>query len=557
MSSTLQERSIGQQRGWAQPTAQAEGVEIVQEFEDAALSGTEATRRNAFQEMLRFCQDQARQKHPIDALVMWKTDRFSRADSIETAWYVQEFRNAGVERILTSTRWFDFSRREDRVIFGIEQDCTNNQYSADLAQKSVRGRIDNAREGRWNGGPTPFGYVIQYEWVQVRGRRKQRPLCLAPDPEKADTLRWIFTEYASGRPSLWELAQQLDGRGVAPPGRSRYWNPTTISVILRNEVYLGDAVWNRRRSGKFFGTLDNLPVARSGRRSGEEKVPARHHVRKPQAHEPLVDRDTWEAAQRQLEQRRKRTARRLARDFRLSGLLICGHCGGRMLAAHKPLRGRATKGCHERVYICGNYSRHGLRACHRNGIAEGALFGAIAGKLKAELLNPETVERLREIVRKLVDRPATPAVVERERMGRRLAELETLISAAARKLIAEDVPAILTACRAEIVRLTEEKEQLEEAIALADRRPARGDDPQAIVDRVEALRIRFDASLARRDPAEARAVLGELVDRVELFFSHAPAGGRGTMCAFAKGLVYLRGDDLPVSLLSTENRRCG
>jgi DNA invertase Pin-like site-specific DNA recombinase len=103
MSSTLQERSIGQQREWAQAVAAREGVEILAEFQDAARSGTEASRRSGFQDMLKFCQERWKARTPVDVLVLWNTDRFSRADSVETSWYVHEFRKAGVGRMLTAS----------------------------------------------------------------------------------------------------------------------------------------------------------------------------------------------------------------------------------------------------------------------------------------------------------------------------------------------------------------------------------------------------------------------------------------------------------------------
>ena len=45
MSSDHQDRSIGQQREWARAACAKEGLAVAAEFEDAAKSGTEATRR--------------------------------------------------------------------------------------------------------------------------------------------------------------------------------------------------------------------------------------------------------------------------------------------------------------------------------------------------------------------------------------------------------------------------------------------------------------------------------------------------------------------------------
>jgi DNA invertase Pin-like site-specific DNA recombinase len=80
--------SIDQQRDWARTTCQKERVEIVREFADQAKKGHETATRTEFHEMLKFCQEQSRQGTPIDVIVCWHHNRFSRADSQETAWFI-------------------------------------------------------------------------------------------------------------------------------------------------------------------------------------------------------------------------------------------------------------------------------------------------------------------------------------------------------------------------------------------------------------------------------------------------------------------------------------
>jgi site-specific DNA recombinase len=552
MSSTLQERSIGQQREWALAAAAREGVDIVAEFQDAAKSGTEASRRSGFQDMLRYCQERWKARQPVDALVLWNTDRFSRADSVETSWYVHEFRKAGVGRMLTASGWIDFNKREHRVLFGIGQDLTNHEYSQDLAQKSVRGRIQNAREGRWNGGPVPYDYLVEYEWVQAKGKKKQRPLRLVPDPETAPIVRWIFAEYASGKVGLYQLAKALNERGIKSPGRATLWGPSTLAVILRNELYTGESVWNRRRVGKFFGTVALEPTAVPRRPGAVEKVPAADHIHKPQAHEPLVSWELWGAVQRQLALRRKRTTPRHAHDFLLTGLLRCGHCGSPMVGFHKPLQGKDANGRARKVFTCAKYARHGLAGCNYNALYEDPLFRAVANKLHAELQGPDTLARLEDAVReraRQADRRAEMGRAARDQARGRAAELEELIARSARRLVTEDDPAVQEACRADIIRMTGERDRLRAATEEPAPEP---EDTEALVKAAMAQALRFKEALAEGEPAAVRAVLAELVDRVELFFDHHK-GGRGVGCTFAKGMLYLREDSPLASLLSITN----
>src|SRR5262245_60427440 len=140
MSSSPQEKSIPQQRGEMLPRCQLERIELVGEFKDEAKSGGGMKKRDAFQAMLRFCQDRHKAGAPVDVVVCYDPARFSRADSNETSAYIWEFRQAGVNRLLTWERWYDFRKEEDRAIFNIQQDFTSNRYLRNLSAAVLRGK---------------------------------------------------------------------------------------------------------------------------------------------------------------------------------------------------------------------------------------------------------------------------------------------------------------------------------------------------------------------------------------------------------------------------------
>jgi DNA invertase Pin-like site-specific DNA recombinase len=119
MSSSPQEKSIPQQRAEMLPKCKLEGVEIVREFKDEALSGGSMKERDGFNDALAFCQAEHEAGRRIDAVVCYNTARFSRATSIKTARYIDEFMEAGVCRLLTWERWYDFRKEEDITVFNI------------------------------------------------------------------------------------------------------------------------------------------------------------------------------------------------------------------------------------------------------------------------------------------------------------------------------------------------------------------------------------------------------------------------------------------------------
>lgn len=89
------------------------------------------------------------------------------------------------------------------------------------------------------------------------------------------------------------------------------WNEVTLCNMLKNEVYIGNTVQNKRSiisyKVKKFRTVDK-----------EE------HIRVENTHEAIIDKDTFEKVQRIIEKRGTNT--KLKYDYLLRGLLYCYHC---------------------------------------------------------------------------------------------------------------------------------------------------------------------------------------------------------------------------------------
>ena len=335
--------SIDQQQKWAQPVCQKEGVELVQEFADQAKKGWDTASRTAFHEMLAFCQEQAGLKTPIDAVVCWHPNRFSRADSQETNWYTWEFRKAGVNLIFTASHgWRDFRKETDRILFNIEQDTSNHRFVLDLAQACTRGRINAAREGR-HLGPRPYGYVKEYEEVVIPGKgKRRRPKRLVPgDPAEVEIIRWLFRTYATTITSTRRLSRELNRRGVKPPRRAQGWNHQAIEKILRNSVYLGVVAYGKTGYGRFFRIVDGQTAQATD--GGIVANDPSTWITGEEAHEPLIDRATFDEVQRRLPMNRTNSSPRGEKASPLSGLVKCGCCGYAMASRRKRFLARGAR----------------------------------------------------------------------------------------------------------------------------------------------------------------------------------------------------------------------
>jgi site-specific DNA recombinase len=209
-------------------------------------------------------------------------------------------------------------------------------YLSDLKEKTKRGQLGRALEGRFPGGQA-YGYAL------VNGETGKRSIL----EDQAAVVCRIFSDYASGL-SPQAIAKNLNAENVFGP-RGREWRDTTIrgqvdrgTGILNNAAYAGRLEWNRCSYIKDPST--GRRVARPNPREQWEivEVPTLK----------IIDDDLWQkvkARQQQLSYDVKRSEpdqplnRTHRRKFLLSGLLKCGECGGGYTIVAKDRYGCASR----------------------------------------------------------------------------------------------------------------------------------------------------------------------------------------------------------------------
>jgi len=276
--------------------AQALGHEIATVHQDLDLPGSHS-KRPGLQRMLARVE-----RGTVQGVIVARLDRFGRS-TIDVHRNLERIRQAGGE-LMSAAEGVDTSTPIGRFFLAV------TAAFAELELDRIRENWDTARERAVSRGVhvasrTPTGYVRAED-----GR-------LHPDPVAAPVVAAIFAE--RGRGASWrELAGKLAEAGVATPYGSEHWTPRSISHILANRVYLGEA------------------------RSGEHVLPG--------AHEPLVDEATWLAAQRPGEKATGTLGGAL-----LSGLVRCAGCRYVLKADSM----RARDGEKLRLYRCRGESASG------------------------------------------------------------------------------------------------------------------------------------------------------------------------------------------------------
>jgi site-specific DNA recombinase len=531
--------SVDQQREWARALAEGEGVVILREFIDQAIAGWDTARRSAFHEALVYCQEQARLKNPVRAILCWNTSRFSRSDSFETGSFLHSFREAGVDRLRTRERWFDFGRKEDRALLNLEQVFTNQQYVINLAADSLRGQLSRASQGGRCGGTIPYGYRAEREEVVGKNSRRYfrtKRLILGPDHEVL-TVRWIFEQYAAGEKGCRLIAAELNARGVPSPGGGM-WPFTTVRKILADPVYLGRNAYGRRRVGVFFGVVKaQVTPAEKGKRT--RFTPSADWVVKDGCHEPIVSEELFNRVAR-IMGKRTHGKRPGGGDFPLTGIMRCGHCGaamsGRTTKARRPNRPVRVY----RNYECQGYVISGPARCQYGAVRADALALAVIDKLLPDWLTDANVEKLRAEIRRQDDAAERAEPEGAERLRGRLTQLEKELDRATDELLRTDDEKQILRIRERIRKRGDERDRLEgELRGLEGLRAPRDADAQ--VDAAMAKLGNLRKARTTGDRAAQRAVLHEAVTKIEVYFERRQAGKRNRS-KFAKALVWVAPD---------------
>ncbi len=139
---------------------------IAGSYSDEGKSGKNIAGRTDFQRMLN---DIAAKKDNVKYVLVFKLSRFGRnaADVLNSLQFMQDY---GVNLICIEDG-IDSSKESGKLIISVLSAVAEIERENILVQ-TMEGRRQKAREGKWNGGFTPYGYNPVYCGKIAYGRRK-------------------------------------------------------------------------------------------------------------------------------------------------------------------------------------------------------------------------------------------------------------------------------------------------------------------------------------------------------------------------------------------------
>ena len=306
-------------------------IRIVETYADRATSASKDIEKRT--EFLRMIKDS--EKHPWDAVIVYKLDRFAR-NRYDSANYKYRLKKNGIQ-LISATE--NISQDPEGIILESVLEGMAEFYSAELGQKIHRGMRESAFKNQYIGGTIPFGYKIANKKYVI-------------DEETAPFVREAFQRFVAGE-TIASICRSFNARGIRTVKNAKFGR-SSFARLFRNEKYIGVYKYRDYQSNA---------------------IP------------PIIDKDTWNKTQMKLKEIKTPGQYKATLNYLLSGKMYCGRCGNRMVA------GKTTKPKGDFAYYTCRGKRTVQNDCKMRNIRKDFVEGLVLQDALSLLTN-ETIELL-------------------------------------------------------------------------------------------------------------------------------------------------------------------
>ena len=370
-SDNQREESIEGQIRECTAYAEKNGITIVKHYIDRAISA-KTDNRPEFQQMIKDSD-----KKLFDIVLVWKLDRFAR-NRYDSARYKTQLKKNGV-KLMSATEII--SEGPEGIILESVLEGYAEYYSADLAEKVVRGQTENILKGRCNGGRGTFGYTLDSE-------RK-----FHIDPLTSPFVVESFRKYNEGS-TMKEIRDWLNENGIKNPvGGAFTYN--SVEHMLKNRRYIGEL--------KF------------------------RDVVVPDAIPPIIPLELFEDVQEKIAKNKKAPARRKAEDdYLLTTKLFCGTCRSFMVGESGT---SAAGGRKYHYYRCVNTKKRKTCDARHKSIRKEPLETAVVMAVKEMIMDDDFVEYFVDLAMELQGKESSELPALRKQLSDTEKGIENMLNA--------------------------------------------------------------------------------------------------------------------------------
>lgn len=333
-----------------------ENVRVVDTYVDDGTSGMYDNNRISFQRMITDIE-----VGKINAIIVCDLSRMFRNDADQKYYLEYYFKSKNIRVISCSLPQLD-TYYEPNAIYKMDvkfQGIVNANYVIENSIK-IKERLTMWRkQGAFVGSFAPYGYKKDPNDYHV----------LIIDEEAAEVVKDIYSWFVYDGLSTRKIVEKLNDLGIVNPSEykringfkyknpssnvnSTLWNESTVRTILQRQYYIGNMDQHRCET-KF--TQDRKVIVNL-EEIDEDEIALN-------THEPIIDKRTYELAQKLFERDRRITKGKKT-SYLFSGLLACGDCKKSMIV---------KKNKEIVYYYCSTYLKKSKKACTKHTIREDVL----------------------------------------------------------------------------------------------------------------------------------------------------------------------------------------
>ncbi len=265
-----------------------------------------------------------------------EVERLARGDTMDQGLVAQTFKYSGT-KIITPVKTYDPLNEFDEEYFEFGLFMSRREYKT-INRRLQQGIMSSVKQGKYVGNIPPYGY----NRIKIVG---DKGYTLDPHPEQSPVVVMIFDLYINGS-GVSIICRRLNDMKV-PTAKGGVWVPATIRGILTNPVYIGMIRRGYRAAIKKM--IDGEVV--------KERPRAEEYTLVKGLHKPLVSEEVFSIAQTIMAENPSVPApKKLGVKNPLSGLIICGCCGRKMV--RRPYGGKYPDTLMCPLTSCTNVSSH-------------------------------------------------------------------------------------------------------------------------------------------------------------------------------------------------------
>lgn len=267
--------------------------EFVDIYTDEGISATSTKNRDGFNRMVQDALD-----GKIDLIVAKSVSRFAR-NTVDTLTTVRKLKNKGVEVYFEKENIYTLDSKGELLI----------TIMGSLAQEESRSISENTtwgRRKRFADGKVSIAYK------RFLGYEKGEDGAPKVVEKEAKIVKLIYRMFLEGK-SIRNIAATLTKQKIPTPANKVKWSVSTITSILKNEKYKGEALLQKSYTTDFLTKKI---------KKNEGEVP-QYYVE--HSHPEIISREIFDMVQQEFKKREGIKNRSGSNMF--SSKIVCGDCG--------------------------------------------------------------------------------------------------------------------------------------------------------------------------------------------------------------------------------------